>query len=171
MLFLCNLSVLLRLKNIFKCTYEVSSLGQWNMLKECEHLFGSILGKKKPGVGCLYVSRYDSSILMSTTHPVKVYEPRCDKTGLRGFRPGPTQTRLYSHWRWLEAWNFVFRMQSWSASLFSDMQKAGFLITRLISAIMLTHPYGLSCEKTILWGFWWSPTESGLYNHRRWIQA
>ena len=31
------------------------------------------------------------------------YEPRCEKTGLRGFRPGPTQTRLYSHTRWLEA--------------------------------------------------------------------
>ena len=30
-------------------------------------------------------------------------EPRCEKTGLRGFRPGPTQTRLYSHRRWLEA--------------------------------------------------------------------
>ena len=25
------------------------------------------------------------------------------------FRPGPTQTGLYSHWRWLEACNFVFR--------------------------------------------------------------
>ena len=24
------------------------------------------------------------------------------KTGLRGFRPGPTQTGLYSHRRWLE---------------------------------------------------------------------
>ena len=31
------------------------------------------------------------------------YEPRCEKTGLRGFRPGPTQTRLYNHTRWLEA--------------------------------------------------------------------
>ena len=26
-------------------------------------------------------------------------EPRCEKTGLRGFRPGPTQTGLYSHIR------------------------------------------------------------------------
>ena len=26
-------------------------------------------------------------------------EPRCEKTGLRGFRPGPTQSRLYSHRR------------------------------------------------------------------------
>ena len=24
-------------------------------------------------------------------------EPRSEKTGLRGFRPGPTQTRLYKH--------------------------------------------------------------------------
>ena len=31
------------------------------------------------------------------------FEPRCEKTGLRGFRPGPTQTGLRSHLRWLEA--------------------------------------------------------------------
>ena len=31
------------------------------------------------------------------------YEPRCEKTGLRGLRPGPTQTGLYSDRRWLEA--------------------------------------------------------------------
>ena len=29
--------------------------------------------------------------------------PHHEKTGLRGFRPGLTQTRLYSHRRWLEA--------------------------------------------------------------------
>ena len=32
-----------------------------------------------------------------------VPEPRYEKTGLRGFRPGPTQTGLYSHRRCLEA--------------------------------------------------------------------
>ena len=32
-----------------------------------------------------------------------IFEPRCEKTGLRGFRPGPTQTGLFSHTRWLEA--------------------------------------------------------------------
>ena len=37
------------------------------------------------------------------------YEPRCEKTGLRGFRPGPTQTRLYCHRRRLVACNFVSR--------------------------------------------------------------
>ena len=30
-------------------------------------------------------------------------EPRCEKTGLRSFRPGPTQTGMYNHRRWLEA--------------------------------------------------------------------
>ena len=30
-------------------------------------------------------------------------EPRCEKTSLGGFRPGPTQIGLYSHRRWLEA--------------------------------------------------------------------
>ena len=38
-----------------------------------------------------------------------LYEPRCEKTSLRGFRPGPTQSRLYYHTRWLQAGNFVFR--------------------------------------------------------------
>ena len=36
------------------------------------------------------------------SHPL--FEPRCEKSALRGFRPGPTQTALYSHRRrWLEA--------------------------------------------------------------------
>ena len=30
-------------------------------------------------------------------------EPRCEKTDLRGFRPGPTLTGLYNRIRWLEA--------------------------------------------------------------------
>ena len=30
-----------------------------------------------------------------------INEPRCEKTGLRGFRPGLTQTGLYSHTRQL----------------------------------------------------------------------
>ena len=37
------------------------------------------------------------------------FEPRCEKTCLRDFRPGPTQTRLYIHRRWLESGNFGFR--------------------------------------------------------------
>ena len=37
-----------------------------------------------------------------------IYEPRCEKTGLQGFRPGPIQTRLCNHRRWLVARNFGF---------------------------------------------------------------
>ena len=40
-----------------------------------------------------------------------LYEPVREKTNNLqiGFRPGPTQTGLYSHRRWLEAGNFGFR--------------------------------------------------------------
>ena len=38
-----------------------------------------------------------------------IFKPRSEKTGLRGFRPGPTQTGLYNHRRWLEARNFGLR--------------------------------------------------------------
>ena len=37
-----------------------------------------------------------------------LYEPRHEKTGLRGFRPGLTQTDLYSHRSRIEAGNFGF---------------------------------------------------------------
>ena len=40
---------------------------------------------------------------------LSTYKPRHDKPGFLGFRPGPTQTRLYSHRRWLEARTFGFR--------------------------------------------------------------
>ena len=39
------------------------------------------------------------------------YEPRCEKTGLRDFLPGPTQTGLYNQGRWIEALNFGFTKQ------------------------------------------------------------
>ena len=81
-----------------------------------------------------------------------IYEPRYEKTGLRGFRPGPTQTGLCSHRRWLETRNFGFRKKRnctirvaktkalisfpVTAKLIcvfvSHIQKAGFLRTRLI---------------------------------------
>ena len=37
------------------------------------------------------------------------YEQGHEKTCLPGFQPGPTQTKLYSNRRLLEAWNFGFR--------------------------------------------------------------
>ena len=38
-----------------------------------------------------------------------LFEPRHEKTCLRGLRPGPTQTGLYNHRMWLKAWNFGIR--------------------------------------------------------------
>ena len=46
-------------------------------------------------------SRFDLLCFRSCTHSIMI-EPRSEKTGLRGFRPGPTQPGLYSHRRWLE---------------------------------------------------------------------
>ena len=40
--------------------------------------------------------------LISLKNILPVFEPRY-KTGLRGFRPSPTQTELYSHRKWLKA--------------------------------------------------------------------
>ena len=40
---------------------------------------------------------------------ILIIEPVREKTNNLGFRPGLTQTGLYSHRRWLEAGNFVFK--------------------------------------------------------------
>ena len=42
-------------------------------------------------------------ILKNTFYTYKINEPRREKTGFRGFRPGLTQTDLYSHRRELDA--------------------------------------------------------------------
>ena len=42
---------------------------------------------------------------------VRKHELRREKSGLWGFRPGPTQIRLHSLRKWLEALNFVFRKE------------------------------------------------------------
>ena len=49
---------------------------------------------------------HDHSLLDTTCNSraeCVVNEPVHEKTNNLGFRPGPTQTRLYSHRRWLEA--------------------------------------------------------------------
>ena len=48
----------------------------------------------------LNLHKYMYNILCYFVAP---FEPCSEKTGLPGFRPGPTQTGLYSHRRWLEA--------------------------------------------------------------------
>ena len=55
---------------------------------------------------CIYrlYSRYLVEHLLGMSSSLAFpYEPRCGKTGLRGFRPVPTQTTLHNHRRKLEA--------------------------------------------------------------------
>ena len=40
---------------------------------------------------------------------IDIYEPLHHKTKNFGYRPGPTQTGLYKHRRWLQAVKFGFR--------------------------------------------------------------
>ena len=61
-----------------------------------------LLGKSEKLV-FIETAYYKDSILLNKLDPHSrtplSYEPHCEKTGLRGFRPGPTQTGLYSHRR------------------------------------------------------------------------
>ena len=63
----------------------------------------------KPCKGPLQHLKYSNGSGYCDINELFRYEPCSEKTGLWGFRPGLTQTRLYSHRRWLEAGNFVFR--------------------------------------------------------------
>ena len=47
--------------------------------------------------------RLNAAYVFGTYYTQSVSEPCCEKTGLRGFRPGPTQTGLYRHRRLLDA--------------------------------------------------------------------
>ena len=84
----------------------------------------------------------------SLEKPLRSYEPRCEKTGLRGFPPGPTQTGLYNHRKWfriqeVEGLYYLCSENKGADQLrgcreadlrlcFRIMQKADFLTTRLI---------------------------------------
>ena len=64
------------------CTPPLFSISQWGVRGYKLH-------------GCVNIMRWRNAQIPN--------EPRSEKTGLRGFRPGPTQTGLYSHRRWLDA--------------------------------------------------------------------
>ena len=51
-----------------------------------------------------------------------------------GFWPGLTRTRLYSYWRWLKAWNFVFRKKRYCTI---QVAKAKALISFAVTAKLI----------------------------------
>ena len=55
------------------------------------------------GVYCMPCLQPISCFSYLFINSVLSYEPRSEKTGLRGFRSGPIQTGLCSHRRWLGA--------------------------------------------------------------------
>ena len=68
----------------------------YHQISSNTHLISSAGIKSTKDVALLYADKQHTISRLRT-------DPRCEKTGLRGFRPGPTQTGLYSHRRWLEA--------------------------------------------------------------------
>ena len=72
---------------VYQTTANSVRVGLWNM-DSCA------------GTACSERAVADS---FKTGNTRTIIESRSEKTGLRGFRPGLTQTRLYSHRRWLEA--------------------------------------------------------------------
>ena len=51
----------------------------------------------------IFVCHMPCTAMLKYDDQPRLFEPRSEKTGLQGFRPGPTQTGLYSYRRWLEA--------------------------------------------------------------------
>ena len=62
------------------------------------------------------------------------YEPRREKICLRGFQPGQTQTKLYSHRRCLKAGNFRFRKKG---DCTIDVAKTKALISCTVTAQLI----------------------------------
>ena len=108
------------------------------------------------------------------------------KTGLRGFQPSPTQTELYSHRRWLEAWNVRFKKErDCTTGIYVAKTKAliSFAVTaKLICVFIFTYAKSRFSHdaaelqeqrhvKKCLRGFRPSPTQTELYSHRRWLEA
>ena len=69
--------------------------------------------RSNPVISFLRSQRLKSKALFGVSYysvspHILLFEPRCEKTGLRGFRPGATQTRLYKHTRWIGARFFFY---------------------------------------------------------------
>ena len=73
----------------------------------CYDFSHSLASEIPPGVIANVASDSGLSGLQNNTNlellKSSLIEPHCEKTNLRGFRPGLTQTRLYNHTRWPEA--------------------------------------------------------------------
>ena len=127
----------------------------------------------------------DSAVF--TLNNVIIYEPRCEKTGLGvsdqvRHKPGCTATEYgerleildlesrgiaLSMLRKQRRWSALRLPRSWSASLFSHMQKAGFLTMRLIYVLYIkgdeVKSKLISTDNT--WAFGW---KKAMFGRKSW---
>ena len=107
------------------------------------------------------------------SYPPSLYKERFElhheETCKWGFRPGPTQARMYNHSKWLDAWNFGLARsgialrsekqrrwsaawslhRSWSASLFPHMQNSRFFHDTTHLTVMILKFFSDSFEQKV----------------------
>ena len=91
--------------SIFVCIMSKSRNQQWLhlwlvvivILSSWQNL--CLVSKKESELALYCLHKSICQILRMITVKCLWFEPHCEKTGLRGFRPGPTQSGLYGH-RW-----------------------------------------------------------------------
>ena len=88
-------------EKLSKCGKLEELKTQLTKMKETKAKLKTPLPKPKSAEPKL--EQFDKLTVEVETARCVLIEPRRVKTGFRGFRPGPTQTRLYNHRRWLEA--------------------------------------------------------------------
>ena len=77
--------------NIFNFKMKLTCIYKWQFIG---YYFGSMTQLM------LEVTLHRAKKILSENNASNTFfEPRCEKTGLRGFRPGPTQTGLCTHRR------------------------------------------------------------------------
>ena len=90
------------------------------------------------------------------------YEPRCEKTSLQGFRPGPSQTGLCNCRKCLEAWTFGFRkLRNCTIRVAKTKALISFAVTaKLICVFVFTYTKIRFSHDAANIEFWWDLTLS-----------
>ena len=91
-----------------------------------------------------------------------LFELHREKTNNVDFWPSHTQTRLYSHWKWLEAWNFVLRKKRYCTI---QVAKTKALISFAVTAKLI-------CVFVFAYAdSWFSHDAAHLCKEQSWLQA
>ena len=100
--------ILILFSNVLCCNLKSKKSGQKKSLNTFS-LAANILKWMRYCTAFLAKTKMLISCAVKSKKPFMIIEPLCEKTGLRGFRPGLTQTGLYSQRSRLEHRNFGFK--------------------------------------------------------------